>query len=277
MIRNFECKNCNSRFKADDQGEVKCPHCQSDNVDYVQFGISPKVWKIGGCLVVLLAITFALFQIDWGSDNGSEVDSQEVSPSDSTEVIVVEGLDIPPTIEVGELKFEDNGYTFNVVVKNRPSGNNQIAIVDPINKKIIRKNDNGEFKGIPYSKADGSYYTIALMNARDSILTSIDKPGFIKQAAVTTKMTVSELQKKMNSRDESLLGLGENDYLAPDYKLKFNGLPSDAVNIPKILSEVFEKIDMEVWKSATVLSLDYDEMNRIKTITLKVVVSNDNF
>jgi hypothetical protein len=65
--------------------------------------------------------------------------------------------------------------------------------------------------------------------------------------------------------------------LAPDYKLKFNGLPSDAVNIPKILSEVFEKIDMEVWKSATVLSLDYDEMNRIKTITLKVVVSNDNF
>lgn len=277
MIRKFECKNCKTQFEADDQNTVICPHCQSDNVDYAKFSIPSKVYKIGGCVIALLIVIFALFQIDWGTNSEDEVTGGTTHCPGGPEVVIVEGLDVPPVIKVGELKFEDNGYTFNVVVDNRPAGNTYIAIINPLNQKVIGKSEDGEFKGIPYSEADGFFYTIALMNAADSILTSIDKPGFIKQASVTTKMTVAELQKKMNSRDESLLGIGENDYLAPDYKLKFVGLPSDAVNIPKILSEVFEKIDMEVWQSATVTSLEYDDLNRINKITLKVVVSNDNF
>ena len=279
MIRKFECKNCKFQFEADDQENVVCPHCQSDNVDYVKFNIPSKVYKIGGCVIVLLAVIIALFQIDWGTnteDVGTGGPTICPPPPDvngsGKEVFV-----IPPTVEVEDLSFIDNGYKFKVIVKNRPSGNTYLAIINPINNKIIGKSDDGEFKGIPYSQADGSYYTIALMNTSDSILTSIDKPGFIKQVSVSTKMTVEELQKKMDSRDESLLGSGENDYLAPDYKLKFVGLPSDAVNIPKILSEVFEKIDMEVWQSATVTSLEYDDMNRVNKITIKIVVSNDNF
>ncbi len=280
MIRRFECKECKTRFEADDKDDVRCPHCQSDNVDFAKFTISPRVWKIVGGVIIVLAVVFALTQINWGNltkNDAADIEDGLDPAEDTTEVVIVEGLDIPPTIETGNLKFEDNGYTFKVVVKNRPLGNTFIGIVNPLDKKIVAKSEDGEFKGVPYSQADGAFYTIALMNAADSILASIDKPGFIKQAHVATKMTVGELQKKMNSRDESLLGVGENDYLAPDYKLKFIGLPSDAINIPKILSEVFEKVDMEVWQSATVSALDYDDMNRIKTITLKVIVSSDNF
>ncbi len=83
-------------------------------------------------------------------------------------------------------------------------------------------------------------------------------------------MTVAELQARIEKRDETLMGVGENDYLNPGYKLKFVGLPSDAVNVPSTLGEVFDKLDNEIWSSVKVNSLDYDDMNRISMIKLSI-------
>ena len=79
-----------------------------------------------------------------------------------------------------------------------------------------------------------------------------------------------ELQSKINNRDATLMGIGENDYLSPEYTLKLNGLSSDAVNIPSTLGEVFDKLDNEIWESVKVTSLEYDDMNRINKIVLSV-------
>ena len=87
-------------------------------------------------------------------------------------------------------------------------------------------------------------------------------------------MTKEELQQLIDKRDPSLNGAGENDYLAPDYKLKFSGLPADAVNVPQILADVTDKLDWEVWQKVTVTALGYDDMNRISSITLQVVVTD---
>ena len=276
MIRKFECKNCGKQFEADDKKMVSCPHCQSDNVEIASFRISPLVWKVGAGVLALAIIVALLFptsgkdkdimQIEEITSNGDEIGER----SDSTEI--VPGLDIPPTIEVGDMSFEGNGYSLKVKAYNVPVSKTYIAILNPFdNTKRIAKSDDGTFKNVPSSDVDGAYYTIALVDAAtDSIICSIEKPGFIEQSPVATKMTISELQQKIDSRDNSLLGAGENDYLAPDYKLKFIGLSSDAVNIPTILAEVTDKLDMETWASAKVTALDYDDKNRVSAITLKV-------
>ena len=276
MTRKFECKNCGKHFEADDSKMVNCPHCQSDNVEIAGFKISPLVWKVGAA-VLALAILVVIFYPTKGKEK-EIVEVEEIvgagdenaERSDTSEI--VPGLDIPPTIEVGKMSFEGNGYSFKVTAKNAPVSKTYIAILDPFdNAKRIAKSDDGTFKDVPSSDVEGAFYTIALLDAAtDSIICSIEKPGFIKQTAVATKMTVSELQQKIDSRDNSLLGAGENDYLAPDYKLKFVGLPADAVNIPTILAEVTDKLDMETWVSAKVTALDYDDKNRISVITLKV-------
>lgn len=276
MIRKFECKNCQNRFEADDSGQVVCPNCNSDNVEYAHFHIPSKVWKIAGGILFLLVIGIILLKMD-GCKSPNQTE-ESVVIKDSTECaqdstyLNETGVSLPPMINVGELTFEENGYKFEVMVENPPSLKFYFAIVDPYNsKQIVAKSDDGKFKNVPCSEADGGMYDISLYDASaDTVICNIQKPGFIKQKAVTKKMTAEELQSKINNRDASLMGVGENDYLSPEYTLKLHGLSSDAVNIPTTLGEVFDKLDNEIWESVKVSSLEYDDMNRINMIVLTV-------
>lgn len=276
MIRKFECKDCKTRFESEEANNVLCPNCHSDNVEYALFRIPEKVWKIVGLLAAVLIIVFLTFQFDWSStipqdDNLISKQDSLAHQRDSTYVNET-GLTLPPVINVGDLTFEDEGYTFEVSVENRPLTGYYVAILNAHNDKIvISKSNDGKFTKIPFSEADGGSYIIALVDvSNDTIICNIEKPGFIRQKAVSRKMTIPDLQTRINKRDESLMGIGENDYLAPDYKLKFIGLPSDAVNIPSTLGEVFDKLDNEIWSSVKVNSLEYDDMNRISMISLSV-------
>ena len=276
MIRKFECKNCNHCFEADDDKTVQCPNCGSDNVEYAHFHVQSKVWKILGVLLAVVIIVITLTQIEWScSGKQGEVIIEEkdsLTYAQDTTYLKETGLSLPSVINVGDIVFENNGYRFNVEVENPPSVKFYYAVVDPYNnKKIIAKSENGIFKDVPFSNADGGVYEVSLFDASsDTIICSIEKTGFIKQQAVAKKMTVAELQSKIDNRDTSLMGVGENDYLSPDYKLKIVGLPKDAVNVPSTLGEVFDKLDNEIWESVKVNALEYDEMNRIVKITMSV-------
>lgn len=276
MIRKFECKNCQNLFEADDAGQVICPNCNSDNVEYAHFHIPGKVWKIAGGIILLLIIGIIISKINsCKSPHPTEESIEKIDSAgyvQDTTYIKETGLSLPPVINVSELSFEEKGYKFEVTVENPPSAKFYYAIVDPYNnKKIIAKSDNGKFNDVPCSEADGGMYDISLFDASaDTMICSILKPGFIKQKAVSKKMTAEELQSKINNRDASLMGLGENDYLSPDYTLKLNGLSSDAVNIPSTLGEVFDKLDNEIWESVKVNTLEYDDLNRISKIVLSV-------
>ncbi|MBO4673399.1 MAG: zinc ribbon domain-containing protein [Bacteroidaceae bacterium] len=287
MIRKFECKNCKKRFEADDANEVVCPHCQSDNVEYATFHIPSKVWKTSGIIVLMIGVVYGLSLVSWENlfANGGK---ETATPPDSDTIRIVlnqqytneTGEEIPPEIEIGSRTFEGVGYSFAATVKNLKVTDFYYAVLDPYNEQnVIVRSDDGRFKDVPYSKADGSIYTIAVFDAKtDTILCKMEQvTGFIKQKSVSKKMSVSELQAKIDKRDPSLMGVGENDYLSPNYTLTFVGLPKDAPNKPENLYDVFEKLDMETWTSVKVSSLEYDDMNRISGITLKVQESNDNF
>lgn len=273
MQRRFECKNCQALFEADNTKNVQCPKCGSDNVEYVQFHIPVKFWKLGGILLVILAVGLLIVNIDRFQPStqysvGGEVKDTAQIERDTT-YINETGLQLPAEINVGELVFEADGYKFDITVKNPPLQNFYFAVVEYHGEKIVAKSNDGRFAGVPYSPDDGGTYTLSLFDAStDTIICSIEKPGFIRQIAVAQKMTLAVLQSKIDNRDISLEGAGENEYLSPDYKLEFVGLSSDAVNIPSTLGEIFDKLDNEIWKSVKVNSLEYDDMNRISKIVL---------
>ena len=276
MIRKFECNNCKCRFEADDERQVLCPECKSENVEYAHFHIPSIVWKIIGVVLALTILGIIVSLIDWKqSEEPGEIatnNKDSLAIVRDTTFIKETGLSLPPVINVGDLTYEKQGYRFEVTVDNPPMAKYYFAIVDPYDKnKIVAKSENGSFKDIPYSTADGGVFEVSLFDSSsDTLICSIEKTGFIKQQAVEKKMSVSELQNKINNRDSSLMGVGENDYLNPNYELKLVGLSSDAVNVPTTLGEVFDKLENDIWESVKVNSLEYDEMNRIKKIALSI-------
>lgn len=275
MIRKFECHDCKCRFEADDANQVLCPKCNSENVEYAHFHVPSKVWKYSIMGLAILVFGIIVSKIDWKRSEipGDEILSQEDSLAYGRDTTYINetGLSIPPTINVEHLTFEETGYQFEVTVDNPPATKFYFAIVDSYSKKIIAKSKDGAFKDVPYSNADGGVYEVSLFDtSSDTLICNIEKTGFIKQKAVSRKMTVGELQNKIDNRDSSLMGVGENDYLNPDYELNFVGLPNGSVNIPTTLGEVFDKLENEIWESVKVSSLGYDEMNRISKIVLSV-------
>jgi hypothetical protein len=276
MIRKFECNNCKHQFEADDANQVQCPNCNSDNVEYAHFHIPPAVWKICGAALLILLLAVVAMKIEWNRPASQDIkqleDKDTLEYVRDTTYIKETGLALPPVINVGDLTFEDNGYSFDVTVENAPVVKFYYAVLNPYdNKKTVAKSNDGKFKGVPYSTADGGYYDVALFDAStDSLICCVEKTGFIKQKAVTKQMSVEKLQSLINSRDVSLMGVGENDYLSPDYKLNFSGLPNDAINVPTTLGEVFDKLENEIWSSVKVNSVEYDDMNRISVIHLVI-------
>lgn len=287
MIKKFECKECKQRFEADDSKIVNCPHCHSDNVEYSSFHIPSWVWKSIGGIIILIGLLYCIRNIDWNEFWSKNKSGQSTESSYTTNFqldntyIEETGLELPPEIEISTLNYiENKGYSFNVALKNIEASDIYIAILDPYNdNKVIAKSRDGAFTNIPYSNVDGNIYTLAVFNAKnDTIICKKEQvPGFVKQEKVSKKLSIDDLQSKINHRDESLIGVGKNDYLSPNYKLTFTGLPKDAINKPQNLYEVFEKLDMETWIYVKVSSLQYDDMNRISEITLIVKESNDNF
>lgn len=279
-MQNFECWNCHKTFEADDQQWVKCPHCESDNVEYATWHAPRWLGKvvIAGLSVTLIG-TAAYYVAKYLPERGNQQIERCPDGSDTTDIPIVIPVDItePPTLEVGELTFEDEGYAFEVTVNNAPAQKYVFAVYDAFDdNKIIMKDDDGKFESVPYSKAEGGSYRLAILDATaDTLLCSFKTvPGFIRQEKPEKKMSVAQLQAMIDARDESLLGLGENIYLAPDYKIKFVGLPKGAKNVPTILAEVNEKVDNFVWESAKVTALEYDDMNRICLITIQVKVGD---
>ena len=141
---------------------------------------------------------------------------------------------------------------------------------DKVSGKTIAESKNGSFVGVPPSEVEGGIYIIYLVDKKDSVLcTPQTMDGFLPVQNVGNKLSMAELQKLIDTGDDSLIGNGENPYLAPDYTINYKGL-SNEDDHPDNLADVLEKLDMGVWNSAKVESVEYDNTNHIKSITLYI-------
>lgn len=269
MIRRFTCLNCKQQFEADDQNMVVCPHCKSDNVEYTKHSLIPRwVWKGLTAIVFLLIVYFAASNINRCSNGNNPLDS---SPVDTTHIDPSD----PPTVTVSEPVWNnDSKYTVEVKANNVKSEIKfYYVMLSHFDKNVLQKNNDGKFSGISHCDDDGHSYDFAIMDSKaDTLLcVPIEQTGFVKQITIDdkNKMTIEQLQKYIDSQDRSLLGVGENEYLAPDYKLEFVGIPTDMKKLES-WSDIFEMIEYEVIQKVTVIKVDYDERKRINKIKLKV-------
>lgn len=273
MIRFFKCKNCNKEFEADYQDSVLCPHCHSDNVEPVSHHISKLTWRIlASAFFVMLACFVILFTT---SRCESTCDSDDI-PDDVPGVDTIISSD-PPTVSVSQPLFNDNGkYSVDVIGKNIPKGiKYYYVMLSHFDEKVLQKNEDGHFSNISYCEEDGHSYDFAIMDSRADTLICIpvEQTGFVRQVTIDSskKMTSEQLQKLIDVQDESLNGVGESDYLAPDYQLKFVGLPPD-MKKPESWTEMFEIVEYGIIDRITVSQLSYDDKNRINTVVLKVTM-----
>ena len=279
--RKFECWQCHSRFEADDQNWVECPNCHSDNVDYAHFHLPRGWWKWGVGFVTCAAVVCILLNIDWGAFKKGQqteppvfVDPKSSSyiheDSDTIARIEIPDMKVSPTVNVnGKPEFKDGGYSFTVSVKNAPpQGTFYVVALDHYDhSKVIARSDDGQFTNLVPSEADGQYDFAVCAVANDSLLCEpAPRAGFKPQKAVAQRLSKEELQRLVDSYDDSLGG-GKNPHISPDCKLVFSGLPADK-KAPANLWEVADMVDMG--QHVTITKVEYDDMNRISTVHLTV-------
>lgn len=282
MLRNFECWQCHHRFEADDQKQVECPQCHSDNVDYAHFHFPKGTWKWAGVVIACLVVGCALYNINWkalGRSESSQVmseqktDTVKVAVNEVTDTAVVEeiGLTVPPTVNlIGKPKFEDGGYSISVKVKNAPpEGTYYVVVLDHFDyKKIVARSDDGNFTKLPPSKAESGQYDFAICSIKnDSLLCQpVPRTGFIPQQAVNERKSKEWLQQLINTNSDLILGIGKTPYIAADYVIHLYG---DETKPGYKLADVAQNVSFEIW-SATVTKVEYDDMNRISVIHISV-------
>lgn len=279
MERKFECWQCHKKFMADDKMWVECPHCHSDNIEYYSVDYTKFTkWAMGVTAAVGLAYgAFSVYNTyvpEKKETSMGPTTIDDVTMHDSIEVILPPLECQPPILSMVEdaPEFDGKAYRFSIRVEYPPQEAFKYVLMDVFEDKIISESKEGIFSAVPYSEAEGGTYRIALCSEDGNQLLSEPKPiiGFIKQQPVTRRMTAQELQSLLLTGDESIFGVGENDYLAPDLKLKYANLPKDVINVPKTLGELYtDKILFEIWE-VRIGSVDYDEFNRISVVTLNV-------
>ena len=289
-MRKFECKKCGKKFSSEEETNVECPYCGSDNVDYASFRVP---YKFIGVLVSVIIVVFLCLQVDWNA-----LFTQENTESEMKEILVVKedsvqeeldkeieemGIVIPPSIEgISNMELDDNNH-YNCIVVIRHAEDIKkdycVLISDQKTNKVVAKSKDGVFKGVPYSDNEGKYYAyIADASSETPISEKTEITGFKKVELISHKLSVEQLQKLINNQDSSLLGT-DNKYISPICQLKYTNFPKGAgYDAPDNLSDVFELIDYGTWTSVTVKSLEYDETKHISLITLKInAPSRPNF
>jgi len=288
MKRKFECWDCHKTFDADDKVWVECPHCHSDNVEYWAINYL-KYIKVAGGVVCLGAIALGFYT---AMSNSNALDS-----SSGNDVIIVKdefsdisaqdtGLVALPPMEgqlpilslKGAPEFTGTGYNFSVNIEFAPEENYKYVILDAFENNVVAESKDGIFSNIPYSTAEGGSYRIKVVSEDGTRDLNEPKPivGFIKQV-VTTKMPAQELQQLLDYGDDSILGVGENEHIAPNYKIEYSNLPKDVMNIPKTLGELYaDKLMTAQWE-VKITSVQYDDMNRISVIKCQVTDNSIDF
>lgn len=281
MQQKFECLHCKHVFMADDhEGAIVCPQCKSDNVQPARFRIPLKAWIAGLCVIVCIAIAFLLISKCNTSEPPVPVTPQQpfVNPEDTTTELTQEDIDIlkedscelanilvKPELTGGKPEFSNGYYTYSVSVKNAPQTEYEIVLLDHRdNKRIVARSKDGRFEDVPFSEPDGLYdMAVADASSGELLCDPIPTGGFVKQEQASRQLSKDELQQWLNMDDDHNPLMGQNEFVSPDCKIIGAG---DV----KTLFDVNLRVIEGRWSAVTVVSVSYDNLNRISSVSLQV-------
>ncbi len=296
MEKKFKCQSCGQSFIGDTSRYVTCPNCKSDNVSLDND--RGKIYKY--CLIALGAIALVVlvvFAVKAFMDRPSqeEVDTTELTPDtpetddsgvSAQEVEAVQGNMAPEIVfeSAAQPKYDAATETYSLTVKAKMMGDNSgkykiLYTLTTLNEVEIAKSDDGKFTRIPpiadKSNPDCSYivFAQALLDGKPVENGKISKvvAGFVvvPKAASVPKLTVAQVQALID-RKAGAAELNSNPSLAHPCAVRCQGTMDNAASV-KSLNKLIERLDMDDDMSAKVVSLEYDEVGRVKCVVFTPV------
>lgn len=218
-------------------------------------------------------------------EENRELNKEEECSDESTSV-QEKGVQEPKvTISATKPKLKGDLYEFVAIAKNLPSNESYHFELWSSKGKKVQSSNNGIFSDVP--GISGGKYTLWLVDSKKNRIKSINVRGFnlinrdeddnsIADDPTTQdevkpekpkRMLISkdEFQSKLlNANDLSLKSArrssDKKSFLSKDFYLEVIGMNSDEKKRPTDIEGVREKIHFEIWKSAIVVDISYDEV-----------------
>lgn len=172
-----------------------------------------------------------------------------------------------PVLRCDMLVEDSVSHTFNLTISADSVGEASVMfyLIDCNDTLMVGRGSSVNFSGI--APIEDGYDVVMCVEWADTVITRRKHvTGFIHRPEIAEPMSAEELQQLINNQDKSIRR-GTDRHLAQLLKLEIVG----AKRCPQKLSDVIECISLGEWKSVIVTDVEYDEHNRISTITLKPV------
>lgn len=258
-MKSYKCINCKGKFET--PGEVdECPYCGSDNI--TPYTNLPPYLLMVLLFILCIPIGFGagrLVDMGFKSDGGtSNVTDAPVSVTDPTA--------IPVIVSVTEPILSKQGYSVEVIADVKTGAELEFSLTPVGGEGQVYFSEDGKFAGV--APTEDGVYNLVVRNVQtqdcvDRVLSGFSKP--VQQPIV--KLSKTKLQEILDTQSAPK-GL----YLkfAEGYRMKFIDLDG-AEPEPDRFDEILNRLSGAIWSSAEILDIQYDELNRITSITIKVI------
>ena len=293
MIKDFKCKSCGIVFTADDEQEVECPSCNSDNIDYFQSKKGPNktiLWA-GVAFIAAIGIGIGLKFIFNGRPDVEDIAKVEDEVNIEEAQIQAEEDQIKDYGEpIREVTLTSNNdfkadpktktYSFSFNGNNLPEyAEKKYELYDHGTGKLVMSTPDGKFEKVPPATDQIGSYDVRLSakagdktwNASNVVTGCIAFPE-----AQLDKLSVAQVQaliKQMLQTNNSAV-LSANPHFVKNLKFSYKGLRNDDF-APTNFSKLNQQVNMGIWSGMTVVGLRYDDnTNQIVEMTIQPVYAD---
>lgn len=255
----YKCLACQKKFETPQEVD-NCIYCGSDNITPVK-SISP-IWLMLLVFLLCVPVGYLVTELMTASPRGP-VDS--VDSVDSVDPLsVIDSTTIPVIVSVSEPQYKNGSFTFSVTADVK-RGRLMYTLTAPGSLTPDYTSDDGKFSGI--APTEDGIYTLKVENVTSHQDVSQMLDGFEKPVQQPVKkLTKNDIQKIL---DTQTTPHGLSSKFAKGYKLKFVGLDQDEPQ-PDRFDEIINRL-VATWSKAEVVDVKYDELNRITSLTIKVI------
>ncbi len=255
----YKCLACQKKFETPQEVD-NCIYCGSDNITPVK-SISP-IWLM--LLVFLLCVPVGYLVTEWVTSLGDE-DEIIVIPDDDRKIVPpIDSTTIPVIVSVSEPQYKNGSFTFSVNADVK-RGKLEYTLTAHDSLTSDYTSDDGKFSGI--APTEDGIYTLKVENVTSHQCDTKILDGFVKPVQhPVKKLTKSDIQRIL---DTQTTPQGLSSKFAKGYKLKFVGLDQDEPQ-PDRFDEIINRL-VATWSKAEVVDVKYDELNRITSLTIKVI------
>lgn len=227
-------------------------------------------WVIGAILGITIHSQYREpeppISVNDGGNNpvGGQSKSGSTEKKITTETVVVKEV----TLEVSTPTLQGKNYSFTVELRNSKAIDVVFEVWDSNSAKKIAQSQDGKFQNIPGCKS-GVYRVCAIDKTDDSVIAKTDVAGFNivadPEPTPQNQMTAAALQTLINQRSQKIVG-GKHPQISKN--LTFNVIGESELNGCN-LTNVYSQMQFGLWNSVMVVSVDYDENNRIVHATIQ--------